>query len=460
MTNPSFEARYQLLKCVAVAEGIRTHNALEATSGRVVMVHLLDAAGPEEVDDLRARLARLPDTDKARVLELATVPAGFALVTEFLQGLTSFPDWLQARVPPEASVSNASPVADDSAREIRQPVIEETPKVSQPQEEPGDFTRLFGQRAVPASPAPPAATPSVRPVEQAPQSIIPPAPPTPAPSAPLQAPTLAPGEFTELFRPAVTPTPGEVAASPFVARAPARGETPRQATPREPMGGPPDQPAFRAPVSSPLGHSDTPLLSSAPSAPPPRRAAPPPPQPVPFVPLTIPPPAAKPASSPGVASPMLGASPIGLGSTASPFASVPPQGGAAAPPLPPVVAPPVFSARAGSPVAGGSGGGAPAGASDYTRFIQQSVTPPPALPTAPKAAATPLAPKKRAIPLGLIIALNVVLVLALALVVYFVLRPSPPAATPGEPLPDAPQAIPKALPKAPAAPKLPAVPKI
>ena len=62
---------------------------------------------------------------------------------------------------------------------------------------------------------------------------------------------------------------------------------------------------------------------------------------------------------------------------------------------------------------------------------------------------------------GLLIALNVVLLLAIALVLYFVFRPAPPDVTPGDPLPAVPNAsaVPNA-PKvtAPAAPSIPAVP--
>ena len=44
--SEDFNARYRLLKCVAVDDGIRSHNAQELATGRVVMVHLADAAGP------------------------------------------------------------------------------------------------------------------------------------------------------------------------------------------------------------------------------------------------------------------------------------------------------------------------------------------------------------------------------------------------------------------------------
>jgi hypothetical protein len=114
----SFEERYQLLKCVAVSDGVRTHNALERSTGRVVMVHLLDMAGPEAVEAISVQVARLPPIERKRVLETATLAAGFALVTEFLQGMTSFTQWLQARIPPGAVEPEASPLPQSIAREI------------------------------------------------------------------------------------------------------------------------------------------------------------------------------------------------------------------------------------------------------------------------------------------------------------------------------------------------------
>lgn len=101
----------------------------------------------------------------------------------------------------------------------------------------------------------------------------------------------------------------------------------------------------------------------------------------------------------------------------------------------------------------------------YTQFIRQSVTPAPILPAAPKPAAVAPPAQKRTIPLGLIIALNAVLVLAIVLVVYFVFRTPPSAALPGGAIPS-PTAVPSgALPAAPAVPKLaipsaPAAPRL
>jgi len=70
---------------------------------------------------------------------------------------------------------------------------------------------------------------------------------------------------------------------------------------------------------------------------------------------------------------------------------------------------------------------------------------------------------KRSIPLGLVIALNVVLVLAIALVLYFMFRPAPPNAEAGGQLPAAANApavkTPAVTPPAVKAPTVPAVPK-
>ena len=127
-----------------------------------------------------------------------------------------------------------------------------------------------------------------------------------------------------------------------------------------------------------------------------------------------------------------------------------------------MVAPPVFS----NPGPGAPGvphsplssqGGGAAGPSDYTMLIRQSETPaPPAVKPPAQAPAAQSATPKRTVPLGLIIALNVVLVLAIALVLYFVFRPAPPNAEEGGPLPGSAKA--PAV-KAPAV-KAPAVPTV
>ena len=56
----SLDDRYRLLKCVALGGGIRTHNAQETSTGRPVMVHILDGPEPDIVDRLRAQVGALP----------------------------------------------------------------------------------------------------------------------------------------------------------------------------------------------------------------------------------------------------------------------------------------------------------------------------------------------------------------------------------------------------------------
>ena len=95
----SFDDRYRLLKCVALGGGIRTHNAQETSTGRPVMVHILDGAEPDAVEQLRQQVGALPVPDRSRILEMTPTAGGFAIVSEFLAGLTTFPQWLGARVP-------------------------------------------------------------------------------------------------------------------------------------------------------------------------------------------------------------------------------------------------------------------------------------------------------------------------------------------------------------------------
>ena len=98
MTN--FDDRYRLLKCVALGGGMRTHNAQEKTTGRPVMVHIVDAPDPDIVERLREQVHALPPPERSRIVEMAETPNGFAIVSEFLPGLTTFPEWLAARAPP------------------------------------------------------------------------------------------------------------------------------------------------------------------------------------------------------------------------------------------------------------------------------------------------------------------------------------------------------------------------
>jgi len=110
----SFDDRYRLLKCVALGGGIRTHNAQETSTGRPVMVHILDGAEPDAVEQLRQQVGALPVADRSRILEMTPTAGGFTIVSEFLVGLTTFQQWLGARVPVPAPPSRPEPEAAPS----------------------------------------------------------------------------------------------------------------------------------------------------------------------------------------------------------------------------------------------------------------------------------------------------------------------------------------------------------
>ena len=115
--SDDFSARYRLLKCVMVEDGIRTHNAQQVATGKVVMVHINDAAGPDEVDAIRAQLTQLSMENRNKVLETATLASGFAVVTEFLPGLQSFGAWLgRQKKSVESSTAEPLPAPETAPR--------------------------------------------------------------------------------------------------------------------------------------------------------------------------------------------------------------------------------------------------------------------------------------------------------------------------------------------------------
>ena len=551
MTSQNFDARYQLLKCVAVADGIRTHNAIELVTGRVVMVHLVDAAGPDEVEALQRRLGRLPQTEKARVLEIATLPAGFAVVTEFLQAMGNFPEWLAARVPddgvelPSQVPAGASqwpiqrptePVAPFAAEfgsgeatqdnvpvvppipaakevstleELRQAATVEVPPP--PAKPAGDFTQMFGAATQPAMPvaasppplppvapefAPPLPAPVLVPVPAAPPAAL------PLPPAPRAAPVLGEGEFTRMFRgpaPALPPKPKDDVPSPFIASPPpAAPLVPPIVAASVPVAPAPPKPKAAnidelfgtlPPVSSlpPVAMPYSPPVPSRENAPPASPFGSPPnagatsrPGGLGTSPLGDPSASVPPLNLPAFGSsqltpPPLSSAPVASTSMPSTLGSpIPgsPLGLPSLPALPPLPPPalnaPMFpgggAGNAVSPL--GAGRATPASRGGvYTEMIQRSVTPPPVVAIEKKSAAD-LPARKKNIPLGLIIALNAVLILAVILIAYFVFRPKKaPAGADGVTQTDSTSTDSAAkkksatLPKMPEAPKMPTVTK-
>ena len=202
MTLDEFRAKYRLQKRLT-QRGVASYEALDS-SGRVVMVHSLDSAPRDEVDEVRSLVHQLDAGDRKKILEILDVDGAPVLVTEYLQAFHTLAQWLEIRTqgaqpnrPPRGEFTQLfgpaevpkTPVLERPATASSpsavsasgKPAAPETPRageftglfgaVPDPQAgtlespAPGDFTQLFGAGA-----GPPAAVPSE-----------PPASPTPPP---------------------------------------------------------------------------------------------------------------------------------------------------------------------------------------------------------------------------------------------------------------------------------------
>ena len=132
MTSTEFAAKYRLLKNVA-NRGARTFLAQQIELGRMVMVHHLDADGPEQLEATLAQLAALRPSPREKLLEIVDVDGSPVAVTLFISSFTDFASWIsQASEPPAARSPSASPSMPAA-----------TPKPAATRA--GDFTGLFGR---------------------------------------------------------------------------------------------------------------------------------------------------------------------------------------------------------------------------------------------------------------------------------------------------------------------------
>jgi hypothetical protein len=278
-----FQTRYRLLRSTSSNSRFRTHAALEQRTGRAVMVHMVDAADPETIERIREQVRSLPPEEARHVLELTALPSGFAVVTEFLQGLAFFSEWLDEKSPArpvpraEQTRANAEP---DRANEpaafaptviIQSPVAPPKPATDSASSSAPTIVRPAVKTPAAAPPAPPSpvmATPA--PVAPIPAPLTPeppaPAPPAPEPRSPVATPSTSnaeppgPGEYTRIFKMGGSPA--------------ADARAPKQPPPSVPVT-PPSQALFPMSTAatdpspaSPAPHAATPDLS-APSSPPP-----------------------------------------------------------------------------------------------------------------------------------------------------------------------------------------------
>ena len=247
--------KYELLD-VLHESGIRTYRARQVALGQLVMVHFI--AGTETEDDfaLLDQLAELPDSERKLFFDAGEHESVPYLVSWPLPGFHSLPDWLERtlgghRAEPKAATSAPETARGDPSefsrlffRGLKEPAAEPkaaTPRAPGPESGPGEFTRLFQKQS--AGETPPPSHPKNQPGEftalfQAPSPARPTASHTanregfaaPRPSE-GPSPASGPGEFTQFFQ-------GDFAsAQPQPAAAPIEPvwSGPRQAEPSPPL---------------------------------------------------------------------------------------------------------------------------------------------------------------------------------------------------------------------------------
>jgi len=280
-------------------EGARTFEAREIATGRPVLVHLFaDRVSPLS-RALLAKVDALPEKERLRVIDRGDHEGGVYLVTDRLAEYAGLREWLTQKEPrpknPDSGIDwrakrMVMPTIDDQLAHLfdtaPQPQLEPSPTepppapvltntgeqtlvipiVEQPPapaveavpvpapaaNDPGEFTRQFAPVLRPAPPPAPAATAPAAPLSNepgeftrqfAPMRPTPPAPAAPAPPAPAAN---EPGEFTRQFAPVLRPAaPPAQAATEAPAMKPEQpmGEFTRQfQAPQRPVSGPPQAP--------------------------------------------------------------------------------------------------------------------------------------------------------------------------------------------------------------------------
>ena len=298
------------------------------------------------------------------------------------------------------------------AQRVAEPAPAPPPPAPAPAPSEGGFTAIFGrlnETSLPTSSAPapwpePVAPPSPisPPIAPLPQPALGNMPAQPMAPPPAYAEPAQPGEFTQLFQ-RMSPAAGSNGPS-FASAPPTPFRAPEIPRPIEPTAAA-DLPgaAFSDPYRPPPAPLPLPSLGASPSSPPP---------------LSL-----DPGGPPSLgALPAFGVPPAPNFSDAPPAPPPSPMPNVNGIPRPPVAPPPVWGASALPPALGSS---LDVGVqSEFTRILGRVAVPPP--PPAPMAPApggpsgASKAPAKSVMPL--LVALNVVVLLTIAIVAYFMLR--------------------------------------
>jgi hypothetical protein len=234
MTRDEFDGKYRILKQIEGGDG-RSYTAEHRATGRAVMVHFVPASAPG-ASALLGLISRLSPQDRAKISDTLAVGDSTVVVSEFVDVAGSFERWLEGRSRPSvnaaASVSDVIPAARIS-----------------PDAGGGDFTHLFrqGSPSAGAENAPPLnPLQAAQPNRPQPDALVAGQTPPDPPAGPR------PGGFTDLFRAPQDPgaaSPGSIAPSatgPAVPLRSLRLPTPPQMRPAPPVTPPSPPPPLRA----------------------------------------------------------------------------------------------------------------------------------------------------------------------------------------------------------------------
>ena len=213
MTSTEFAARYRLLKNVA-NRGARSFLAQQVELGRMVMVHYLDSETPEQRASTLARLRALREPARHKLMEIAEVDGAPVAVTLFITSFVDFTTWLDQVSDPAVVAAPPEPEFVSEAPTAFAPPAPATPVPQRyapaPEKVPSEFTQLFSGLKSPVT-TPPAAIGGDSPLAEV-------------------ARPNTPGEFTGLFG-AMSSSPSAATSSAPHASAPARSEPPMSRPP-------------------------------------------------------------------------------------------------------------------------------------------------------------------------------------------------------------------------------------
>jgi hypothetical protein len=274
MTGEEFRSRFQVGERLTEPPVV-THRATDDTGG-FVLVHYLLGSTDVSSASIREKVKEADPSLRDRIRETVEVDGASVVITDVLDGFTSFLSWLETDSP--------DPVEDLEAEPVVEPMA---PPTSEP-EAPGAYTQMFGaigtQEAPTTPPDSPPEPPPVAPPVPPPAAPAPPEPPatppatapaTPHAEEPPPAPVppkeeKAPGTYTQMFGAIGTDEAKPADPAPIPDLPPAAPPAPAPVSPPVPTSAPPPTPEegtttglTSPPVPAPPEGTETPVDVSA-----------------------------------------------------------------------------------------------------------------------------------------------------------------------------------------------------